>query len=83
MWFYGLGGVLWFYLFYRSNYIPRIMAVWGMASISVGLIGTALLWIDVEVNFFLFLQIAVFELAIGLWLVIKGIEDGSEATATG
>jgi hypothetical protein len=73
MWFYCLGGILWFSLFYRSRYVPRVFAIWGMAAISAGLVGMVLVLFDVRVNFLLFLQIAVFELTIGLWLVVKGI----------
>jgi hypothetical protein len=78
MWFYGLGGIMWFSLFYRSKYIPRVFAVWGIVAISVGWVGIVLAWLDVRVNFLFFLQIAVFELTLGLWLVVKGIRDGSE-----
>jgi hypothetical protein len=78
MWFYSLGGILWFSLFYKSKYIPRVMAVWGIVAVSVGVVGIVIGWFDVRVNFLFFLQIAVFELTLGLWLVVKGIRDGSE-----
>ena len=78
MWFYSLGGILWFSLFYKSKYIPRVFAVWGIGAVSLGLIGMVLVLFDVRVNLLFFLQIAVFELTIGLWLVVKGIRDGSE-----
>ena len=66
MWFFGFGGILWYSLFYRSKYIPRVLSVWGIVSVSVGLIGIVLGWLDIRVNFLFFLQIAVFELVIGL-----------------
>jgi len=78
MWFFGLGGILWYSLFYRSRYIPRVLAVWGIGAVSVGWVGIVLGWLDVRVNFLFFLQIALFELTLGLWLVVKGIRDGSE-----
>lgn len=78
MWFYSIGGILWFSLFYKSKYIPRVFAVWGIGAVSLGLIGMVLVLFDVRVNLLFFLQIAVFELTIGLWLVVKGIRDGSE-----
>ena len=74
MWFYILGGILWYSLLYKSKYIPRVLAGWGIVAVSVALIGIVLGWFDVRVNLLLFLQIAVFELAIGLWLVVKGIK---------
>ena len=78
MLFFCLGGILWYYLFYKSKYIPRVLAVWGIGAISVGLIGMVLELFDVRVNLLFFLQIAVCELVIGLWLVVRGIRDGSE-----
>ena len=75
MWFFGLGGMLWYLLFYRSGHIPRVMAAWGILSVIVGFAGTVLTWLDVNVNFLLFAQIAVFELTIGLWLLIRGIKS--------
>ena len=78
MWFYCVGGILWFSLFYKSKYIPRVISGWGIGAVSLGLTGMVLVLFDVRVNLLFFLQIAVFELAIGLWLVVRGIRDVSE-----
>ena len=78
MLFYCLGGILWFYLFYRSRYIPRVLSVLGLAIESLGLMGMVLLLFAVRVNMLFFYPIAVLELTIGLWLMVKGIRDGSE-----
>ena len=78
MLFYSLGGVLWLYLFYRSRYIPRVLSIPGLVIESVGLIGMVLLLLAVRVDMLIFYPIAVLELAIGLWLMVKGIRDGSE-----
>ncbi|GAJ16606.1 unnamed protein product, partial [marine sediment metagenome] len=71
-------GILWFYLFYRSRYIPRVLSVLGLAIESLALIGMVLWLFAVSVNMLFFYPIMVLELAIGLWLVVKGIRDGSE-----
>ncbi len=78
MLFYCLGGILWFSLFYRSRYIPRVLSVFGLAIESLALIGMVLLLLAVRVDMLFFYPIAVLELAIGLWLMVKGIRDGSE-----
>jgi len=78
MLFYSLGGVLWFYLFYVSRYIPRVLSILGLIIESVGLIGMVLLLLAVSDNMLFFYPIIVLELTIGLWLVVKGIRDGSE-----
>ena len=41
-------------------------------------IDLVLLFFDVKVNDLVFVQIAVYELVIGLWLVVKGIRDGGD-----
>lgn len=78
MLFYCLGGILWFYLFYRSRYIPRVLSVLGLAIESLALIGMVLWLFAVSVNMLFFYPIIVLELTIGVWLIAKGIRDGSE-----
>lgn len=74
MLFFGLGGILWYSLFYRSKYIPRVLSVWGIVAVSLTTIGTISGWfIEGRVSIFFFLPNMVFELTIGLWLMIKGI----------
>ena len=78
MLFYCVGGILWFYLFYKSRYIPRVLSVLGLIIECVGLLGMVLLLFAVSDNMLFFYPIIVLELAIGLWLVVKGIRNGSE-----
>ena len=76
--FYCMGGILWFYLFYKSKYIPRGLSVWGLAAETLALIGVVLLLLGVKVNILFFAHIAVLELVMGLWLMVKGIQDSSK-----
>jgi len=73
MLFFGLGGILWYYLFYRSKYIPRALSVWGILAVSLALIGTLLVIFDLEPLIILVIPNGLFELTIGLWLMLKGI----------
>lgn len=76
MLFFCLGGILWYYLFYISNYIPRALALWGLIAI-------CLLTIPVLIELYdrdflpaagiLALPYLPFELVLGLWLLIRGI----------
>ena len=74
MLFFCLGGILWYYLLYRSRLVPRPLAIWGLAAI-------CLLSIPVLLVLYrrgstplmvLGLPYAPFELVLGLWLIIKG-----------
>ena len=72
MLFYCLGGIPWFYLFYKSRYIPRVLSVLGLAIESLGLIGMVLVLFAVSVNMLFFYPIIALELTIGVWLIVKG-----------
>ncbi|NQT26920.1 DUF4386 domain-containing protein [candidate division KSB1 bacterium] len=75
--FIGLGTIVNCYLFYKSQYIPRILAVLGMISFSLVLI--AALMTIITPNNAAAIDIAakalatIWEVVIGLWLIVKGI----------
>ena len=75
MLFFCLGGILWYYLFYISNYIPRALALWGL--IAICLLTIPVLFELYDRNFLpaaglLALLYVPFELVLGLWLLIRG-----------
>jgi hypothetical protein len=39
MWFYCIGGLLWYSLFYTSKSIPRVISLWGVLAVSVAFVG--------------------------------------------
>ena len=80
MLFFSLGGILWYYLFFKSRAIPRALGIWGVAAICLLTVNVVWSLYDPDVGtMFLFgAPYLVFELLIGPWLMIKGISDGSE-----
>jgi hypothetical protein len=76
--FYCIGGFLFYFLFLRSKYIPKVLALWGLIAVSVGFIGELFALFGYDVPLYVFLPILPFELAIGVWLMVKGIRDVSE-----
>ncbi len=78
MWFYCVGGLLWYYLFYRSHYIPRIIPLFGLFAVSLALVGIVFQVFGYTVPILVTLPILPFELIIGVWLLLKGIKAGSE-----
>jgi hypothetical protein len=80
MLFFCLGGILWYYLFHRSRYIPRVLSVWGLAAVSLVSINVMLVLFDrsIELQMIMLAPYLLFEASIGPWLMIKGIRDGSE-----
>jgi hypothetical protein len=75
MWFYCIGGLLWYYLFYTSKYIPRVISLWGLLAVSVAFVGIVFQLLGYDVSIFVFLPIAPFEFTIGVWLLLRGIKE--------
>ena len=73
--FYCFGGILFYYLFFRSNYAPKALALFGLIAASVGLIGELFVIFGNDVPLYVFIPILPFELAIGIWLIVKGINS--------
>ena len=72
--FYCIGGFLFYYLFFRSNFVPAWISIFGLIVASLGFIGEVLVIFGYAVPLYIFLPILPFELIIGLWLMIKGIK---------
>jgi len=75
--FVGVGGTLFCYLFYRSRFVPALLALWGIVTyISMFLLGFVnILAPDrpAMIETILFGSGALFEALFGLWLLIKGV----------
>ncbi len=76
--FVGLGGTIFCYLFLKSNYIPRIVSVWGMFTY-ISMVTLAFISILVPdhpaiIEMILYGLGTLFEITIGLWLLVKGVK---------
>ncbi|MGY5865808.1 MAG: DUF4386 domain-containing protein [Candidatus Thorarchaeota archaeon] len=82
MLFFALGGVLWYYLFYRSEYIPRALALWGLIFIAIMPIDIFLVLLGFGLESILrliaLLPLIVylpFEGVMGIWFIVKGLRN--------
>lgn len=79
--FFGLGSVTFSLLFYRSRYIPRLLAGWGIFAGIAVLIGVFVMLVAPSTIPVLGLisvaPIFLYELSVGLWLLIIGINRTS------
>lgn len=75
MWFYCIGGGLWYYLFYQSKYVPRVISLLGLFAATLGLAGITLQLSGYNAPSIVYSPIGIFELIIGVWLLLKGIKD--------
>lgn len=72
MFFYIFGGILWYYLFYKSGCVPRAISLYGLIAVFVALAGMMFELFGYAVPMLVYLPLLPFELSIGLWLLIKG-----------
>jgi len=79
--FLGLNFMLFFYLFFKSKYIPRILAGFGILSYALIFIHALMYIIAPEYATMLIMEIIFYtpscflELIVGFWLLFKGIND--------
>ncbi len=70
---YTLGAVMFYYLFYKSRYIPRALNLWGLIAASLAFMGSLFDHLGFDVPLFVFVPNLPFDFAIGLWLIGKGV----------
>ena len=75
---FAIGALLFYYLFFKSRYIPRALALFGLATASLALIGTSIVLLGFEFPLIVIGLNFLFEVTIGMWLLVKGISNGSE-----
>jgi hypothetical protein len=79
--FVGVGGTLFCYLFYRSNYVPRILAAWGMftylSMLLLAFAGMLVPDIPESIKMTLYAPGGLFELILGFWLMVKGVNNNN------
>ena len=83
LFFFGLGSTAFAWLWFKSRYIPRALAAWGIfASLLVAIVVLAIMvfpGLAVVVTPFYFAPIFIFEVTLGFWLLFKGIADPTVA----
>jgi hypothetical protein len=85
--FFSVGSAIFFYLFLKAAYIPRIVATWGvLASLVVGAAFIASLVLPQPAGPLLGIggaPIGIAELSTGLWLLSRGIQPSEHVTTAG
>jgi hypothetical protein len=73
--FFSLGGTLFYYLLFKSGYVPRVLSLFGLIAAPLALIGTMVELFGYDVPLYVFIPNLPFELAIGIWLLVKGARN--------
>jgi hypothetical protein len=79
--FFILGGLLFYYLLYRSEVVPRYISLWGLIAIVLMSVFNVLLYLSIDlglaVSLVFALPIIANEIFIAFWLMIKGVDTSS------
>lgn len=76
--FVGLGGAVFCYLFFKSKFVPRLLAAWGvftyLSMVVLGLVSILFPDHPVMIETVLYSLGGLFEVIFGFWLLVKGID---------
>ncbi len=81
---FALGALILYFVLYNSKLIPRIISAWGFIAAALMLIGTVLIMVgiftgisEVELNLIFAMPIAVQEMVLAAWLIVKGFNPSA------
>ncbi len=85
---FGIGGLLYYYIFFQTRLVPRWLSGWGLVAMALLIVAALLIMFDVivplsTVQIVLALPIAVQEMALGVWLIVKGFNPSAIAPGSG
>jgi hypothetical protein len=69
------GGILFYFLLYKSRLVPRGFSLWGLITILPVPAGILTAMFNYDLPFVVFLPYFPFEFVIGVWILIKGIPE--------
>jgi hypothetical protein len=83
---FGLGALLFYYMLYQANLIPRFISVWGLLGAVTVLTTTMLdmfaISVPTALGVVLGLPMLLNELFLGVWLVVKGFNPAAISSAS-
>ncbi len=68
------GGLMFYYLLDKARIVPRALSLWGLIAALPFVIGIPLAVFGYQVPFGLYVPYVPFELAIGAWILAKGVK---------
>jgi hypothetical protein len=81
---FGLGGLMYYWVFYQSRLVPRWLSVWGLVAITLVMVSGLLVMLRLTepmstTQIVLALPIAVQEMVMAVWLIAKGFNPSALA----
>ena len=68
------------YLFYKTQLLPRLLAIWGMVGYAIILGGSVLEVAGINLNTIHAIPGGLWEVFIGVWLIVKGFNPSAFAS---
>ena len=83
---YALGGLIFNYLGYKSKLIPRWLSVWGLIGVPFWFVVSLSIMFGLDpsspISTLLYLPIAVNEMVLAVWLIVKGFNSSAIASGS-
>ena len=76
----GVAGLILCSAFYRSQLVPRLLAVWGLIGYAVLLSGSVLQVLGFELSSIQAIPGGLWELFMGVWLIAKGFRSSQNTS---
>ena len=77
---WGLGGLMFVSLLYKSKLVPRLFPVWGIIGYIIFVSGTISEFFGSNVGVLLSIPGGLFEIVLSLWLIVKGFNPSAIAS---
>ena len=74
----GVAGLILSFMFYRTQLVPRFLAIWGLIGYAILLLGSVLQVLGLNLNSIHAIPGGLWELFIGVWLIGKGFSTSSQ-----
>ena len=74
----GVAGLILCTMFYRTQLVPRLLAIWGLIGYAILLSGSVLQVLGLNLNSIHAIPGGLWELSIGVWLIAKGFSTSSQ-----
>src|SRR4029453_6084274 len=74
----GVAGLILSFMFYRTQLVPRFLAIWGLIGYAILLLGSVLQVLGLNLNSIHAIPGGLWELFIGVWLMAKGFSTSSQ-----
>lgn len=71
-----IGAIIIYYIFYKTKLIPTWLSLWGLIGAIIYLVSPILMMMDYQVEFLQY-PLAVQEMIMAVWLIIKGFNHSA------